>query len=194
MFTGIIKKLSQVEKVSRTKNSLFIFISRPNSWSINSGDSISVSGVCSTVKSVNKKIFEIEYMPETIKKTTVGNFKKRTEVNLERGLKLNDLLGGHIVQGHIDCRGKIIEIKKIKKSKVIKVKIPKKFIKFVAPQGSVAVDGISLTVAATGQDWFAVSLVGYTLENTNLGKIKIGTEVNIETDILAKYLYNLIKK
>jgi len=107
-------------------------------------------------------------------------------------LALQDLLDGHLVQGHIDTRGKIVDIEKEKKSKVIKIKISKRFMKLVAEKGSVAVDGISLTVVDTGLDWFSISLVSYTLENTNLGKIKIGDKVNIETDILAKYLDKLL--
>jgi riboflavin synthase len=133
-------------------------------------------------------------MPETIKKTTVGNFKKGTEINLEKSLKINDLLDGHIVQGHIDTRGKIIGIKKVGESEVMKIRISKKFMRLVAEKGSVSVDGISLTVVDAGADWFSVSLVSYTLENTNLGKIAVGEEVNIETDVLAKYLDKLLCK
>lgn len=191
MFTGIIKKLSKVESVSHKNDSLFVSITIPKGWKIKLGESISVSGVCSTVKKADKKIFEVEYMPETIKKTTVGNFQRETEVNLEKSLKINDLLDGHIVQGHIDTRGKIVEIRKVKKSKVMKIKIPVGFMKFVAEKGSISVDGISLTVVETGKNWFSVSLVSYTLENTNLGNIAVGMEVNVETDVLAKYLYKL---
>ena len=193
MFTGIIKKLSNVQKVSWQKGSLFVEIKIPKRWKINLGESISVSGVCSTVKKVGKKTFTVEYMPETVKKTTVGDFKKGAAVNLERSLRLGDLMDGHIVQGHVDCVGKIIEIEKIKQSKVLKIKVPKEFMKFLAPKGSVSVDGISLTIVESKKDWFSVSLVSYTLENTNLGKIKVGAKVNIETDAIAKYLNKLLE-
>lgn len=192
MFTGIIKKLSIVEKVSTRKESLFLEIARPKSWKISLGDSISINGICSTVKKANANIFEVEYMPETIKKTTAGTWKKDTAVNLEKSLKLSDLLDGHIVQGHIDTRGKVINIKKDKESKIIKIQIPQKFMRLVAEKGSVSIDGISLTVVGAGKNWFSVSLVSYTLDNTNLGKIKIGEEVNVETDVLAKYLDKLL--
>lgn len=194
MFTGIIKKLSSVESVSKRKESLFVSIYVPKGWKIWLGESIAINGVCSTVKKADKKIFEVEYMPETIAKTTVGSFRKGTEINLEKSLKMNDLLDGHIVQGHIDTRGKIIDIKKVKESKVMKIRVPKKFMRLIAEKGSVSVDGISLTVVETGVDWFTISLVSYTLENTNLGNIKIGEEVNIETDVLAKYLDKLLQK
>lgn len=192
MFTGIIKKLSRVENAYCKKDSLFVDIKKPKGWRIKPGESISINGVCSTVKKTGPNVFQVEYMPETIKKTTAGYFKKGTEVNLEKSLRADDLLDGHIVQGHIDTRGKITEIRKVKEAKVMKIKIPEKFMRLIADKGSVSVDGISLTVVETGQDWLSVSLVSYTLENTNLGHIEKGEEVNIETDVLAKYLDKLI--
>lgn len=193
MFTGIIRKLAAVENVFWRKGSLFVAIKIPKGWKIRLGESISINGVCSTVKKVSKNTFTVEYMPETLKKTTAGDFKKGTEVNLERSLRVGDLLDGHIVQGHVDTTGKIVEIKKVKQSKVMKVKVPKEFIKFIVPKGSVAVDGISLTIVKAEKNWFTVSLVSYTLDNTNLGKIRVGEKVNIETDIIAKYLDKLLR-
>jgi riboflavin synthase len=194
MFTGIIKKVSQVEKISWKRGSLFVEIAKPKDWKINLGESISINGVCSTVKKIFKNKFIVEYMPETVKKTTVGDYKKGTEVNLEKSMRISDLLDGHLVQGHVDTSGKIIDIKKVKESVVMKFKAPAKFMKLIAPKGSVSIDGISLTVVDTGKDWFTVSLVSYTLENTNLGNIQRGAEVNIETDVFAKYVYNILKK
>lgn len=193
MFTGIIKKLSEVKGVSYKNDSLFVDIAIPKGWRVSLGESISINGVCSTVKLSGKKVFQVEYMPETIKKTTVENFKKGTEVNLEKSLKINDLLDGHIVQGHVDTRGKIIDIKKVKESMVMKIEMPEKFMRLVADKGSVSVDGISLTVVETGKNWFSVSLVSYTLDNTNLGRIKKGEYVNIETDVLAKYIEKIMR-
>ena len=199
MFTGIIKRVSKVFKVCKEKGSLFVEIKIPKGWKIKLGESISVNGVCSTVTKVNKAskvrkdTFAVEYMPETIKKATVGNFQKGTEVNLERSLRLGDLMDGHIVQGHVDCVGRIIEIKKVQQSVVMKIQVPKEFAKFLAPKGSVSIDGISLTIVESKKDWFTVSLVSYTLENTNLGKTKIGEKVNIEVDAIAKYLDKLLE-
>jgi len=172
------------------------------------GQSISINGVCSTINKIDKKRFTVEYMPETVKKTTVGGFKKGTEINLERSLRVGDLMDGHIVQGHVDCVGKIIEMKDAIQSKaksrtalrsrtgawMMKIQVPARFMKFIAEKGSVAVDGISLTIVNTGENWFTVSLVSYTLENTNLGKIKVNNSVNIEVDIIAKYLEKLLRK
>ncbi len=193
MFTGIIKKVSVVEKTFQKKESLFVEIRKPKGWKIWLGQSIAINGVCSTVKSIFKSSFVVEYMPETIKKTTVGQYAKGSLVNLETSLKLSDLLDGHLVQGHVDTTGKILEVKKVKESILLKIKILASFMKFVADKGSVAIDGISLTVVETGKDWLSVSLVSFTLENTNLGSVKIGDKVNIETDVLAKYLAKLMK-
>src|SRR4030042_5342176 len=193
MFTGIIKRVSKVTNVYIEKGSLFIEIKIPKGWKIKTGESISINGVCSTVKKVGKNSFTVEYMPETVKKTTVSLFKKGTEVNLERSLRVGDPIDGHIVQGHVDCVGEIIQVDKVKKSKVVRIKIPRAFMKFLAPKGSVSVDGISLTIVDSKKNWLTVSLVSYTLGNTNLGKIKVGEKVNIEVDAIAKYLDRLLK-
>ncbi|MFA7209210.1 MAG: riboflavin synthase [Parcubacteria group bacterium] len=194
MFTGIIKKLSVIEKVSQKNGSLFVSVKIPAGWKVWKGESIAIDGVCSTVKNLTKKDFIVEYMPETIHKTTVGDFIKDRPVNLEKSLKLNDLLDGHLVQGHIDTTGQVKEIKQIQESKVVKIKIPTSFMRLVADKGSVTVNGTSLTVVSTGKDWFSVSLVGYTLNNTNLGTLEVGDRVNIETDVLAKYIDKLLRK
>jgi riboflavin synthase len=193
MFTGIIKKIGEVNKVFNKKGGLFIVINIPKGWKIWEGESISINGVCSTIKKLDKKFFTVEYMPETINKTTVGGFKKGMLVNLEKSLKMSDLLDGHLVMGHVDCVGKIFKIHKVKNSKVLKIEMPQKFMKFIAEKGSITIDGISLTVVDAGKDWFSVSLVSYTLKNTNLGIIRIGDRVNIEIDIIAKYLDKLLK-
>lgn len=192
MFTGIIKKISIVETVKRQKGSLFAEIKIPKGWKVNLGESISINGICSTIIKVSKNNFTVEWMPETVKKTTVGDFEAGAKVNLERSLRVGDLMDGHIVQGHVDCVGKIMEIKKVKQSIVMKIKVSKEFMKFMAPKGSVSVDGVSLTIVNSKKDWFTVSLVSYTLENTNLGKIKDGGKVNIEVDAIAKYIERLL--
>ena len=192
MFTGIIKKISKVEKVSPTKGSFFVVIKKPADWKIEKGESISVNGVCSTVRAINKNNFEVEYMLETLRKTSISRYKVGTKVNLEKSLRVGDLFSGHFVQGHVDGVGKVAGVIKVKKSKVLKVSMPAKFMKFIAEKGSIAVDGVSLTVVKTGKNWFTVSLVSYTLENTNLDSLKADDKINIETDMLAKYLAKLL--
>ncbi len=193
MFTGIIKNISKVNDASYKGGSFFVLIKKPPKWKIKKGESISINGVCSTVRNANKNNFEVEYMPETLKRTTAGDFRNGTKVNLERSLSMGDFLGGHFVQGHIDGVGKVLKVYKAGKSQILRICVPKKLMKFIAEKGSIAVDGVSLTVVETGKNWFSVSLVSYTLENTNLGGLKAGDKVNIETDMLAKHLERLLK-
>ena len=194
MFTGIIKKVSIISDLYSKNGSLFALIKKDKKWKLELGQSIAINGVCSTVQKFDRNNFLVEWMSETITKTTVSNFKKGMLVNLETSLSLNMLLDGHIVQGHVDTVGTVIEIKSVRDSKIIKIKLPTQFLKFIADKGSVAIDGISLTVVDTGQDWFTVSLVSYTIAKTNFRNTKKRNLVNIEVDILAKYLAKLMKK
>jgi len=182
-----------VKDVSAKGESIELWIEKPAGWKIKAGDSISVDGICSTVKRLRGNAFEVEYMPETIKKTTAGLFRKGTQVNLEPSLRANDRLDGHLVQGHVDMAGNIKEIRKIGNSVILKIGFPKQYRKFIAEKGSIAANGVSLTIVAVGRDWFTVSLVSYTLRHTNLQNLKKGDKVNIEVDVLARYLYTLLK-
>ncbi len=193
MFTGIIKANGKVRNISVEGKSIYVWVEKPKGWKIRAGDSISVDGICSTVKRLNDGSFEVEYMPETLKKTTAGLFKKGTFVNLEPSLRANDRLDGHLVQGHVDTTGDIKEIKKLGNSVILKIGFAKQYKKFIAKKGSIAVNGVSLTVVAAGRDWFTVSLMSYTLRHTNLQNLKKGDKVNIEVDILARYMDTLLK-
>lgn len=190
MFSGIIHAISKIEKKELKNDSLFLTIKKPIGWKIKRGDSIATDGVCLTVKKVLKNLYVTELMPETLDKTYFLN-NTYTYVNLEKSLTLKDALDGHLVTGHVDTIGTIAEIKKRGQSKIFKVYFPKKFTKYVVEKGSIAVDGISLTVVDVGINWFTVSLVEYTLEHTILGMKKVHEEVHLEFDILAKYLEKL---
>jgi len=193
MFTGIIKSAGKVQNVSAAGKSRYVWIEKPKAWKMKLGDSVSIDGICSTVKSLRGNSFEVEYMPETLKKTTAALFKKGTQVNLEPSLRANERLDGHLVQGHVDTAGNIINAKKEGNFVILKIGFPKQYKKFIAEKGSVSVNGVSLTVVAVGVNWFAVSLVSYTLKHTNLQNLKKGDKVNIEVDVLARYLYTLLK-
>ena|SRR3989344_2578423 len=186
MFTGIISKTSKVKSVKSTKDGISIDIGN-TLRKIKSGESISINGVCSTVKGVGKNI-SFEYMPETLKLSNLGFLKKGDVLNIEQSLRFGDKLSGHMLLGHIDGKGKIIAIKKEGNSRVFKIKIPKKiFRKFLVYKGSVAMEGISLTITKVSRASFIVKILPYTLEHTNLGYKKAGDAVNLEFDILAKY-------
>jgi len=134
------------------------------------------------------------YMPETLRKTTLGNLQPGDEVNLERSLTLQSLIGGHLVQGHVDTTAQVKRIEKEGEAKIYTFEIPAKFSRYVVPKGSIAVDGISLTVVNAKRSEFQCSLLAYTLSHTTLGGKRPGQQVNIEVDILGKYIERLLKK
>ncbi|MAF13713.1 MAG: riboflavin synthase [Parcubacteria group bacterium] len=188
MFTGIIKSVSQIKK-SETKDGLLVLtIAKPESWDLQPGDSIATNGVCLTVKKVDDKSYTTELMPETKNKTVFGK-EVPEEVNLERSLKLSDRLDGHLVQGHVDAVGIVTKIDIDGSTKIFTISFPDEFSHLITPKGSITVDGVSLTVIDVNENKFTVSIIDYTLDHTNLKSKKEGEEVNLEFDIIAKYLY-----
>ncbi len=194
MFTGIIGAVQKITETSRDRENSRVVIEKPRGWNLALGDSVNVNGVCSTVRRLTAKTFEVEYMPETLKITTAAALAKKAKVNLERSLKLNDRLDGHVVQGHVDTTGTVATVEHTTNSAVIKITFPRKYKKFIAKKGSICVDGVSLTVVDADADWFSVSLVGYTLRHTNLQNVAKGDKVNLEVDVLARYLEALLAK
>jgi riboflavin synthase len=193
MFSGIISAISKVQKKEFKNDSLFLTIKKPKSWKIKLGDSIATNGACLTVKKLLKDSYVTELMPETLDKTYFGKIDFEY-VNLEKSLRLQDTLDGHLVTGHVDTIANIQEITMRGQSAIFKISFPKKFAKYVAEKGSITVDGISLTLVDVGADWFTISLVEYSLKHTNMGKKQVGELVHLEFDILAKYLEKLIRK
>lgn len=191
MFSGIVEKLGEVVNKELINNSLFLTIKKPANWEIKPGDSICTNGTCLTVKTVGKDEYITELMPETLNKTYFEDLKE-DQVNLEKSLTLNSVLDGHMVTGHIDCMGEVEEVLVKGESKIYKIKFPEKFAKFVAEKASIAVDGISLTVVDVGENFFTISLVDYTLQNTTINKKEVGSKVHLEFDILAKYIEKII--
>ncbi|MCE9541149.1 riboflavin synthase [Candidatus Kaiserbacteria bacterium] len=190
MFSGIIQAKVRVEKASERGKNLVVRIRAPRGWRIRPGDSISVDGVCSTAAKVSKNFIEFDYMPETLALTTVSGFIQGTEVNLERSMKYGDRVDGHFVAGHVDARGEVVSVR----NGVLTVRIPQALSRLVAIKGSIAVNGVALTVTARTTKSFSVALIPYTLAHTNLGKLKEGHVVNVEVDLLARYLDALMKK
>jgi len=196
MFTGIVEDIGIVKKNS--KNSLSVLTKLDQ---IKKGDSISVNGVCLTITEVKNekskiKSFITNISEETLKRTNLGLLKINEKVNLERAMKINDRLAGHILTGHIDTTTKIMSIKNTRNSneKIFEFFCPEEFRKYITEKGSIAIDGISLTVADLLQESFTVAIVPFTLINTNLQFKKVGDSVNIEFDIISKYLEKLLKK
>jgi riboflavin synthase alpha subunit len=190
MFTGIIEAKTRIIAADK-QDSLVVRIEKPRGWMLVPGQSISVNGICTTAEKIAKTYFTATYMPETLRISTAADFAEGSVMNLERSLKIGDRLDGHFVQGHVDCVGIIAAIRSRGSSRELRIRISRPYMRFVAPKGSVTVDGVSLTVAARTADSFTVALIPHTLEHTNLGDLATGDRVNIETDLIARHLATL---
>ena len=192
MFTGIIEELGEVVAWQQTADAARLTVRAPLAVSdARHGDSISVSGVCLTVVEQGPDWFTADVMAETIAMSTLGSVTAGTRVNIERAAQVGDRLGGHIVQGHIDGTATVLSIDNGSAWRVVRFSLAPDVAPLVARKGSIAVDGISLTVSAVGDDWFEVSLIPETLTATTLGGKAVGDSVNIETDILARHVARL---
>lgn len=186
MFTGLIQKTAIILGTDNIGNDLVLRLKKSRGTPLKRGESIAVDGACLTVSKVGSGFFECTLMPETLRATKFGRLVPPL-VNLERPLRLNDLVGGHLVSGHIDTTGEISKIAKSKNGYYITVKFPKKFAKRVIDKGSIAIDGISLTVASCASASLTVAIIPLTLTDTTLGGKKIGDVVNLEFDLVGKY-------
>ena len=194
MFTGIATNYGLIKAIKEKTNIEYVIESDIDLTKVKIGSSIMCSGICLTVIKKSRKIFVVNVSEETLNVTNAKYWKKGTKLNLEKSLKLGDELGGHIVTGHIDKTTKLLEIRKLKKSSILIFKIPNNLKKFICKKGSIAIDGISLTVNDVEENSFSVSIIPHTSEITTLGSIKKGDIVNLEIDILARYIENNIKK
>jgi riboflavin synthase len=158
------------------------------------GDSIAVNGTCLTAVSFDRTEFSVDLSPETMRRTSLGQLSVGGPVNLERALLASDRMGGHIVQGHVDGTGRVMSTKRDRDSTIFRIRVPKRLNRYIVEKGFVAVDGISLTVVKRGASSFTVAVIPYTLENTNLSAVSVGDRVNLEADILAKYVESLLDR
>ena len=194
MFTGIIKELGKVQKITRINTGLEIQIGCSIiTANMDLGDSLAVNGCCLTAKEFGLSYFKADISFSTLKSTTFGSMRAGDRVNLEDAITLKDKLGGHIVTGHIDDVGKIVDVKRIGDFYKLVVKIPKNLLGFAAPKGSFAIDGISLTISDVNMNNLDFAIIPFTFENTNLKFKKPGSKVNLEVDLMARYLINMAK-
>ena len=194
MFTGLIEEIGEIKSIQKGAKSARITVNAAKIMSgLKLGDSVSTNGVCLTVTEFNKNSFSVDVMAETIRSSNLGKLKQGSCVNLERALRASDRLGGHIVSGHIDGIGTIVDLSIEENATWVSVETSRDILKYIVHKGSIAIDGISLTVAYVDENIFKVSIIPHTKGETTLVTKKIGDEVNLESDMMAKYIEKLLK-
>lgn len=189
MFTGIVSETGEIQSVKSLNGGGIEFeISSSFAGSCHIDESISINGVCHTVTAFNDQTFTVQSVEETLRKTTMGDLTTGIKVNLERSMTLQQGIEGHLVQGHVDTTGKISSMEKEETGWLITVKYPDEFMKMIVGRGSITVEGISLTVAIEKGNEFTMAIIPYTWENTNLKFKKVGDSVNLEFDVIGKYV------
>jgi riboflavin synthase len=194
MFSGIVQKVGVVVGIQDSPGQRVVSIGTPARWHLAAGESVAVEGVCSTVQARGARKFRVIYMNETLRRTTLGALEKGSPVNLERSLRLNDVVSGHLVQGHVDTKATIRRIRQDGPARIYEFALPARYLRYIVEKGSIAIDGTSLTVVAATARGFSVSLLQYTLVHTTLGTKQPGDHVNIEVDLVAKYVAKLARR
>mgnify|MGYP000918988773 CR=1 FL=1 len=195
MFTGLIEEMGIVHRVQITGSSGSLSIRADKVFEdLKIGDSIAVNGICLTVVEILDNVFKVEVMKETFDRTALSDLKIGDKVNLERAVKISDRFGGHFVSGHVDGVGIIRSFDYCENAKIFEISTEPELSKYIVSKGSIAIDGISLTIVKTEGVLFTVSIIPHTLKNTNLAFKKIGDKVNLEVDLIAKYLEKLLEQ
>jgi riboflavin synthase len=189
VFTGLVQDLGTVTAVDASDDGVRLAVE--SGLELSEGDSVAVNGVCLTATAVGDGGFRADVMNETLRRSSLAGLEAGSRVNLELPLRAADRLGGHFVQGHVDGVGGVWDFRDEGFSRVVTIGMPAELMRYVVEKGSITVDGVSLTVSALGDDWLQVSLIPETLERTILGEIGVGQSVNLEVDVLAKYVERL---
>jgi riboflavin synthase len=192
MFTGIVSELGEVESVDTGADGARLRIKASLSSELAEGDSVAVNGACLTATSAEGGAFEADVMRQTLGITTLGGLEPSAAVNLELPLRASDRIGGHIVQGHVDGTATVAGSDEDGFARRLRLQLPDELLDYVVERGSIAIEGVSLTIAALGEDWIEVSLIPETLERTTLGKLQPGDRVNVECDLMARYLRRMM--
>ena len=192
MFTGLVEDLGTVEAVDRGDDGARLRIATSLASEVSEGDSVAVNGCCLTATAVTDDSFETEAMNQTLEVTALGAVEQGSRVNLELAMKAGERLGGHIVQGHVDGVGTVVLVEDDGFARRVRVELPPELLRYVVDKGSITLNGVSLTVAELGEAWAEVSLIPETLERTNLTEAAPGSRLNVECDIVAKYVERLV--
>jgi riboflavin synthase len=195
VFTGIVEEVGKIQAIKKGVNSAVLSVQAAKIMEdVHLGDSVAVNGVCLTVTSISQSGFTADVMHETLSRSSLGNLQTGSLVNLERAMAANDRFGGHIVSGHIDGTGKVSGIRRDDKAVWYTVKAPLPILRYIIEKGSIAIDGISLTVARVYKDSFSVSIIPHTASLTTLSSRRVGDLVNLENDCIVKYVEHLMAK
>jgi riboflavin synthase len=192
VFTGLIQDIGTVESVDTGSDGSRLRIATSLGPDLALGDSVAVNGVCLTATASEPDSFETEAMNQTLEVTALAGLDAGSRVNLELAMKASDRLGGHIVQGHVDGVGEVSSIEEDGFAKRLRVTLPVELMRYAIDKGSIALDGVSLTISDLGDDWIEVSLIPETLERTNLGEAEVGRKINVECDVIAKHVERLV--
>ena len=193
MFTGLVQDRGRIEAVDTTAYGVRLRVRTALASELREGDSVAVEGVCLTATAVDRAGFDADVMSETLRRSTLGDLRAGSSANLELPLRAGDRLGGHVVQGHVDGIGEIGDVTQEGFSRRLFVLAPAELLRYVVEKGSIAVAGVSLTVAEVSDEGFAVALIPETLERTTLGDLEGGERVNLEVDVLAKHVEKLLE-
>jgi riboflavin synthase len=193
VFTGLVQDKARVAAIERNGDGVRLTV-ETTVEPIARGDSVSINGVCLTAVEIDGGRFTADVMEETLRRSSLAALGEGDAVNVEPALQAGARLGGHIVQGHVDGLGEVVDVREEGFARLVRVAAPADLLRYVVEKGSIAVDGVSLTVSAIGDDWFEVSLIPETLERTTLGEAAAGRAVNLEVDVVAKYVEKLVSR
>jgi riboflavin synthase len=194
LFTGLVQDLGKVVAVDANGDGVTLAVRTRLAGDIAEGDSVAVNGVCLTATAIADGQFRAEVMHETLRRSSLAEAARGAEVNLELALRASDRLGGHIVQGHVDGLGSVRDVHEDGFARIVTIAAPPELLRYVVEKGSIAANGVSLTVVDVGDDWFSVSLIPETLERTTLGAAAPGAQINLEVDVVAKYVEKLVAR
>jgi riboflavin synthase len=193
MFTGLVREVGEVGWLRRTDQAVQLMVAAPRTAPrVTRGESVAVNGCCLTVAAHRDKQLMFDLLEESLQRTNLGSIKPGDPVNLERALRVDSRLGGHFVQGHVDCTAQVVSITEKGPDVRLEISLPREFARYAIFKGSIAVNGVSLTIAELAEESFTVWIIPHTLEATNLGDLQDGDTVNLEFDVLAKYVERLV--
>lgn len=195
MFTGIVTHRGRVTSARARNGLLSLEVAAPDiAKGLHKGDSVAVNGVCLTAVDTTRRRFRAEVMGETLALSTFGELRKGAAVNLELAARLSDRLGGHLVQGHVDGVASVVRVEDGDGSRRLWLQAPERVLRYLVAKGSIALDGVSLTLVEVGRTSFQVAIIPHTLQETTIGALKVGSKVNVEVDVLAKYVERLLER